>query len=152
MSKYVYGLLVVALAALAAAPARAEETKSDWTESYPKALEQAKENGGTVLADFTGSDWCGFCIRLKKDVFDTEEFKTYAKEHKLALLELDYPRAKQQSEEIKKQNAELKKKFEIRGFPTIIFLDKDGKELGRVVGFGGKEWWWEKVKAILDKK
>ena len=149
-------LALPVLAAVAIWSLQAEEKKeapkSDdaWLTSYDKALTQAKAEKKVVLADFTGSDWCGFCIKLKHEVLDTDEFKTWAKQN-VVLLELDYPRQKQQSDEVKKQNQELAKKFGVDGFPTVLVLDGEGKELARIVGYAGKEEWWKDAKAGVAK-
>ena len=62
-----------------------------WDDNYEKALEKAKTEKKMVLLDFTGSDWCGWCMKLDKEVFSKKEFKDYAKEN-LVLVELDFPR------------------------------------------------------------
>ena len=87
-----------------------------------------------VLLDFTGSDWCGWCIKLKKDTFSKPEFQKLAEE-KLVLVELDFPRSKTQSAELKKQNQELAEKFGIEGFPTLVLLSSQGTEVARNVGY-----------------
>lgn len=102
-----------------------------WLTDYEAALKQAKAENKRVLLDFTGSDWCGWCIKLKKEVFNTPEFETYAKNN-LVLVELDFPQSKPQTAAVKKQNAELAAKFGIRGYPTIIIVDGDGKPLGKL--------------------
>lgn len=107
-----------------------------WLEDLPKALAQAKAEKKQVLVNFTGSDWCGFCIRLKKEVFDTREFAEYAQKH-LVLVELDFPNRKEQSEERKKANRKLQQQYKVEGFPTLILLSPEGKELKRMVGYGG---------------
>jgi protein disulfide-isomerase len=99
-----------------------------WLTDYEQALKLARKHRKPILADFTGSDWCGWCVKLKKEVFDTPEFKKWSEKH-VILLELDFPRRKQQPEKIQKQNAELKQKFGIRGFPTIVFLDRKGRKI-----------------------
>jgi protein disulfide-isomerase len=81
--------------------------------------------------DFTGSDWCGWCIKLNKDVFSKPEFAKYAKEN-LVLVEVDFPREKEQSAELKKANQALQKQYQIKGYPTIIVLNGDGKTLGQL--------------------
>ena len=88
-----------------------------------------------ILADFTGSDWCGWCIKLKNEVFDTPEFQKWADE-KVVLLELDFPRNKQLPEELVAQTKDLQTKFGIRGFPTILFLTPKGE--GKYVANGEK--------------
>ena len=84
--------------------------------------------------DFTGSDWCSWCIKFKKEVLDTAEFQDYAAKN-VVLVELDYPSKKVQSAELKKANAALKDQYNIHGYPTLVVLDKDGKEIGRQVGY-----------------
>lgn len=105
-----------------------------WLTNYDKAIEQAKAENKAVLLDFTGSDWCGWCIKMVKDTLSQKEFTEYAAKN-LVLVEVDFPNKKEQGEELKKQNAELQKKFDAKGFPTFVLLDKDGKELGRQRGY-----------------
>ena len=107
-----------------------------WLTDVPKAMEQAKSQKKLVLLDFTGSDWCPPCKALHKNVLTSEEFSKFAKDN-LVLVDLDFPKAKPQSDELKAANKELSKKYGIKGFPTIIVLDADGKELFRKVGYGG---------------
>jgi thioredoxin-related protein len=107
-----------------------------WKTDLPKALEQAKAEKKMVLLDFTGSDWCPPCKALHSTVLTSSEFSNFAKDN-LILVELDFPRSKQQTAELKAANQELSKKYGIRGYPTIIVLDADGKELFRKVGYGG---------------
>ena len=95
------------------------------------ALAKAKTEKKMVLLDFTGSDWCGWCVKLDKEVFSKTEFKTYAKDN-LVLVELDFPRGKQQSKMLKEQNEKLQKEFGIRGFPTIIVLNPEGQKVGQL--------------------
>ena len=107
-----------------------------WITDVPKAMEQAKSQKKLVLLDFTGSDWCPPCKNLHKTVLTSEEFSKFAKDN-LVLVELDFPKAKPQSDELKAANKELSKKYGIKGYPTIIVLDADGKELFRKVGYSG---------------
>jgi len=103
----------------------------EWITDAAKAQEQAKKENKLVLLDFTGSDWCGWCIKLKNEVFDKKEFKEYADKN-LVLVEVDFPRKKEQSAEQKKANRELAQKYGIRGYPTIIVLDGAGKQVGEL--------------------
>ena len=107
----------------------AEAQELVWETNVTKALEISNETKKPLLLFFTGSDWCGWCIRLQKEVLKTPEFATWAKEN-VVLVELDYPRKEVQTPEIKKQNNELQQIFGIQGFPTIILVNgtsKDGK-------------------------
>ncbi len=105
--------------------------ESQWTTDPAKALETAKGTKKLVLMDFTGSDWCGWCIKLHKEVFSQPEFQQYASEN-LILVELDFPRRKQQSADEKQRNEALMKKYNVEGFPTIIVLDGEGKKVGEL--------------------
>ena len=111
----------------------AEDT---WITDLPKAMEQAKSEKKMVLLDFTGSDWCPPCKNLHKTVLLSEEFSKFAKDN-LVLVELDFPKSKPLSDEIKAANKALAAKYGIKGYPTIIVLDAEGNEVFRKVGYGG---------------
>ena len=100
-----------------------------WLINFEEAAKLSIKSGKPILANFTGSDWCGWCIRLNREVFVTPEFKDWASEN-VILLELDYPRRQQQTDEIKKQNRELQQFFQVRGYPTLHIFNvtiTDGK-------------------------
>lgn len=120
-----------------------------WHTSWDSAAAESKKSGKPILMDFTGSDWCGWCIKLKDEVFKTAEFKAWA-EKKVVLLELDFPRKKAQPEKVKAANKALMEKYAIRGFPTIVFAKSNGEELGRY-GYdkGGPAVWTKKAEAFL---
>ena len=107
---------------------------ADWTTDYKAALIQAKAQKKMVLLDFTGSDWCGYCKLLDKEVFTQPAFKDFADKNYI-LVTVDFPRQKPLPDDLKQQNDTLNKQFQIGGFPTLIVLDADGKELGRQVGY-----------------
>jgi thioredoxin-related protein len=108
--------------------------ESDWLTDYKKAQQEAKAGNKFLLLDFTGSDWCGWCKRFDKEVLLQPEFKDFARDN-LVVVELDFPRAKQQTPELKKQNRELAQQYEIVGFPTIVVLSADGQKLWRYDGY-----------------
>lgn len=118
--------LVVGVLTLSSAGA-----KPDWLTDFKQAQEEARSKKRLLLVDFTGSDWCGWCIKLEREVFSKPEFKEYASKN-LVLLEVDFPRAKQQSAAEKKQNYELQERFGVQGFPTIVVLDSDGKKIAEL--------------------
>ncbi len=124
-------ILALALSlTLGLAPAlRAAE--GDWQTDPEKALSDAKGTKKLVLMDFTGSDWCGWCIKLNKEVFSQPEFQQYAKDN-LVLVELDFPRSKPQTAEDKSRNEALARKFRVQGFPTIVVLNSEGKQVGQL--------------------
>ena len=111
----------------------------DWQTNYAKALETAKGQNKRILLDFTGSDWCGPCIELRKRVFTKPEFRAYADKN-LVLVEIDYPQRKQQSAELKAQNEKLSKQYGIeeKGFPTVMVLDPAGKVTREMTGYDGE--------------
>jgi len=146
MKKIAVGLIL----GLLAFQAGAENLK--WLTDLPTAQAQAKKEKKMVFVDFTGSDWCGWCIKLNKEVFTTSEFAEYAKKN-LVLVELDFPRSKPQSDALKKANAELQQKHGASGFPTLLVLNGDGKELWKQVGYmaGGPKAWIAKLDEAKKK-
>lgn len=122
-----------------------------WLVGWDAAVAQARATGRPILADFTGSDWCPPCKRLKAEVFTTPAFATWAA-GKVVLLEVDFPRAGNQPPEIVAANNALLDRFKVEGFPTILLLTADGVELGRL-GYqpGGAEPWIAAADAILSK-
>ena len=129
----------------------AEGVTPGWLTDYKKAMETARSEKKTVLLDFTGSDWCGWCIKLRKEVFETAEFSKYASNN-LVLVEVDFPKGKPQSDELRKQNRELQEQFGIEGFPTIVVLNSEGKLLGRT-GYvpGGPQPFIKEIESIKNK-
>ncbi len=113
---------------LMASPASA---KPGWLTDFKKAQEDAKSNKKLLLLDFTGSDWCGWCIRLDKEIFSKPEFKEYATKN-LVLMEIDFPRGKELTGTERTQNEQLAMRFGIQGFPTIVILDSEGKKVGEL--------------------
>ena len=105
-----------------------------WLTDLPQAQAKAKTENKQVLLDFTGSDWCGWCIKFNKEVLSTPEFAEYAAKN-LVLVEVDFPRRKEQSAELKKANQALGSKYNVNGYPTFVVLSKDGKEVGRQEGY-----------------
>jgi thioredoxin-related protein len=101
-----------------------------WVENLEVAVVQAKEENKNILVNFTGSDWCGLCIKLDKEVFSQKEFEAYANEN-LVLVKLDFPKKKKLSPEQDNYNRTLANKFGVRGFPTIYLLNKDGQPVNR---------------------
>ena len=140
---------VVAFALIVAATAAHAGSGGDWLTSFDAAKKAAVEQERPILADFSGSDWCGWCIRLDNEVFSKSEFQQYAKGN-LVLFLADFPARKKQSDEVKEQNNELREKYGIMGFPTVLLLDAEGKVLGRT-GYrpGGPEPYVEHLKSLV---
>lgn len=89
-----------------------------WYTSFEEASKLSNETNKPIFAFFTGSDWCGWCMRLQSNVFEKAEFKEWAANN-VILLELDFPRKKKLSDEITAQNYELANLFQVRGYPTV---------------------------------
>lgn len=110
-----------------------------WHTELTKAINVSKVEKKPLMLFFTGSDWCGWCMKLQKEVFKTPEFIKWANEN-VVLVELDYPRRKELSPELKSQNDQMKQMFQIRGYPTVWLVqpeDKDGKINFRQLGKSG---------------
>ncbi len=119
----------IATAALIAPAVSAAE----WGTDLPAALQQAGQTGKNVFVIFTGSDWCGPCIALKNNVLSKPDFAAYAAAN-FVLVELDFPRSKPMPEELKAANRQLAQKYNVKGYPTMLVLSPEGKELARIVG------------------
>lgn len=121
-------IIIVAFFLIGVSVSQAQELK--WYTDIKAAIKVSNKEKKPLMLFFTGSDWCGWCIRLQKEVLKTPEFGQWAKES-VVLVELDYPRRVEQSEELKKQNSELQQAFGIQGFPTVFFakgtINNEGK-------------------------
>lgn len=115
-----------------------EQTKpaapKGWQTDFSAALAEAAKENKPVLLNFTGSDWCTFCIQLDKETFSQPAFKEYAGKN-LILVELDFPNRKMQSDQVIQQNQYLQQRYGVEGFPTLILLSPQGKELARNMGY-----------------
>ncbi|MEI6714333.1 MAG: thioredoxin family protein [Verrucomicrobiota bacterium] len=114
----------VTAVALASAQAAVPE---GWTADFAKAKAEAASSKKDLLLDFTGSDWCSWCIRLRKEVFDLPAFKEAAPKD-FVLVELDFPQDKERiSPETSKQNEALQAQYSVKGYPTIYLADAEGR-------------------------
>lgn len=109
---------------------RSQVAEPTWFHSYENAHRESLQTGKPILAAFTGSDWCGPCIQLKKKVFDTPEFQQWATDN-VVLLELDFPKRTPQDPQTLAQNKRLARKYNIAGYPTVLFLNTDGGVMGK---------------------
>lgn len=129
----------------------ADSLDKKWFTDYKKAVTVAKEKKLPVLALFTGSDWCPYCIKLEKNILTTSAFKK-ATDDKLVLLYLDFPAKKELPASLVKQNKELEQKYQIKGFPTVVIMTAAGKEMGRIPGYASPKSWFEKFDKIVNAK
>lgn len=110
-----------------------------WHTDFEAAKALAAKTQKPLLVDFTGSDWCPYCILLDKEVFQTPAFAAAAP--KAVLVKLDFPRKSGRTPEALAANPalqklmDLKDQFQVKGFPTVVLLSPDGKELKRTSGF-----------------
>src|SRR5205809_8141772 len=112
--------------------ATAADAKWYYDLSEAKAL--AKKEKKLVFIDFTGSDWCGWCMKLRKEVFTTAEFNNYARTN-LVLLEIDLPHAKPLSPDQLTHNMRVQEQYHVEGFPTLIVLNHEGQEIWRLPSY-----------------
>lgn len=150
-------IVLIAFFLIGAMNSQAQELK--WYTDVTEAITISNKEQKPMLMFFTGSDWCGWCIRLQNEVLKTEEFKKWASTN-VVLVELDYPRAVAQTPELKNQNNQLQQAFGIQGFPTVFFTSaetKDGrvnfKGLGKT-GYvaGGPSAWLTVAEGIVHPK
>ena len=102
------------------------DEKGKWMTDFEAAKKLAEKNKLLILADFSGSDWCGWCIKLDKEVFSKKEFLDFAAK-KFVLLMVDFPQNKKIPASLKKQNDQLAAKYKVEGFPTVLIMDSKGK-------------------------
>ncbi len=136
---------------------QAQENQT-WHTDINKAIAISKKENKPLFLFFTGSDWCGWCIRLQKEVFKTPEFSAWAKDN-VVLVDLDFPRRTPQDPAIQKQNAELQEIFAVQGYPTVWFVKptlKNGKNNLEQLGSsgylaGGPSTWIDNANSIVSK-
>ena len=164
-------LLLVAIAIVFAPAALADETPTEtedkeeaaeekaepefpWELDWKKATERAKAEGKDLLVNFTGSDWCGWCIKLDKEVFTQGDFAEKAGKH-FVFVFLDFPNAPELKEKVvdPKLAQELKEKFSVRGFPSILLVNADGNAWGKT-GYrrGGPENYLKHLEEMRGNK
>jgi protein disulfide-isomerase len=129
-----------------------------WHTDFNKALEIALNEDKKVMLFFTGSDWCGWCIKLQNEVFKTPDFKEWSDD--IVLVELDFPRRTPQDDKIKGQNRQLQAMFKVRGYPSVYFVQPQKMPDGRMnlntlgkTGYvkGGASKWLEVANSIVNK-
>ena len=132
-----------------ASDARQTSTTDGWLTSLDEAKALSRQTGKPILMDFTGSDWCIYCKKLKREVFAKPEFESWAREN-VVLLEVDFPKYGDQSDLVRKQNEELKQQFKISSYPTVLMVDANDKVLGKM-GYrqGGAEPWIQMASTQL---
>ena len=135
---------------LASSLSFATSTPAGFTDDLDAALASAKEKGKLVYICFSGSDWCGWCVKLEKEVFSDKSFAS-AVADKYELVFIDSPQDKSRlSETAKAKNPGLTKQYKVRGFPSYVVLKSDGTEVARGSAYraGGAEKYAEFLKDL----
>ena len=123
-----------------------------WLTDSAVAYHRARTENKPILFNFTGSDWCGWCMRLQSEVFSQPDFETFANNN-LVLMEVDFPHSKPQTPTQIKANSSLASGFNIRGYPTILLVDGQGQIIGRT-GYqpGGPKMYIAELQRILGNR
>ena len=103
---------------------------ANWSTDLEAAKVQAARENKHVMINFTGSDWSTWCMRLKQEVFSQSEFESFAAKN-LVLVEIDFPKRKQIPQAMLRANVQVADRFKVAGYPSLVFLDSTGKEVGR---------------------
>jgi thioredoxin-related protein len=116
-------------ASIESVPETKEPIQTDhlvWMTDFVEAQKKAKAEGKDLFINFTGSDWCGWCVRLDKEVFSQPLF-IYEAQKRFVFVYVDFPRNKKLSEQLQEQNEKLAQRYEARAFPTIVLALADGQ-------------------------
>ena len=152
-------ILVIAFLVITSVSIQAQEGLT-WHTDMSKAADISIKENKPMFLFFTGSDWCGWCIRLQKEVFKTPEFIKWAKEN-VVLVELDFPRKNEQTDAVKMQNAQLQQQLQVRGYPTVWFVSAAKTAEAKVnltalgsTGYvaGGPKVWIDGANQIIQNK
>ena len=147
--------ICVCLCSLVAVAFGAKLSKSvpkGWSEDFAAASETAKKEGKLMLLAFSGSDWCGWCVKMEKEIYAQKKFIAEAKK-KFVLVMIDSPRNKEILTKLaKKQNPELVKKYGIHGYPSTVIVRPSGEVVKRFGGYqkGGIEPFLEALNAVAE--
>lgn len=143
MKRFLYLCAVTVMAATTVSAA-----KGGWLDNFEQAKKDAAADGKPIFALFTGSDWCPWCVKLNDEILKKPAFKKFADKN-LVLFIADSPRSKKLKKAVELQNKELRSKYNVRGYPTVLLLKADGTKIDET-GYqrGGPE---EYVKMLKDK-
>ena len=134
MKKLLLALFGICLGASLFAAPRGSTTPDGWYDDFAAAQAESAKTGRPMLVLFTGSDWCPYCVKLKRNALDKTDFKEFAKKN-LVLVYIDFPNRNKLPEELSAQNNFLSARYDVNGFPTTVVLAPNGSELGRIGGY-----------------
>ena len=152
-------ILLIAFLTLTSMSIQAQDELT-WHTDMSKVTDVSIKENKPMFLFFTGSDWCGWCIRLQKEVFKTPEFIKWAKEN-VVLVELDFPRKNEQTDAVKMQNAQLQQQLQVRGYPSVWFVSAAKTAEAKVnltalgsTGYvaGGPKVWIDGANQIIQNK
>ena len=120
---------------------------ADWQTDLPVVCRQAEKENKLVLIDFTGSDWCSACVRLRRTVLDAPSFREFA-DSRFVLLEVDLPLKKSLNPELQRRNEEIANHYGVAGFPTLMVINPQGQVMG---GFQSGDVTVAEARKLLEK-
>ena len=120
-----------------------------WETDAGAAMDQAKARNCRVLILFTGSDWCPWCKKMDAEVYSRPEFASFSR-RELVLLKLDFPRHTAQADALRRQNADLRERYGVNGFPTAVLVDATGRVVTKIEGYrqGGPAHFIEMLRSV----
>lgn len=127
-----------------------ENAPRGWETDIEAALKKADAENKHILLLFTGSDWCGFCKKLEKEVLSRKEFQNIAP-LKYVMVYFDFPSSKKISPEQMKIQKKWQKKFGVSGYPTTVILNNKGEKVKSIEGYAGAENYIKALFPELDK-
>ena len=139
-----------------AAPARSSGSLASgrWhaPQAQSRAEAEARRHGKPIMIFFTGSDWCGWCMRLDEEVLSTSEFRTWSREN-VVLVKADFPHHRELSAAEEQAADRLSKTYKIEGFPTVVFVNEIGGPAIGTLGYqeGGAQAWLQSADRILAR-
>ena len=125
-----------------------EKEKSLWTEDIEAAFSAAAKSKKPVFVDFTGSDWCYWCILADKNIFSTKQWARFAP--KMVCLKVDFPKEGRPDAETMEKRWKLAKEFNVRGYPTFVLVSPERKEIARFsAGRKSADEFIDEIKKVL---
>lgn len=148
--KFLNHLAIYSFCAAAIVSTSCAKAPKGWETEVEAALVIAKKENKAVMLEFTGSDWCPYCIMMSKKVFSKNEFFKQASKN-YVLVHLDYPNG---DKELKEKNTPYLKQYKVSGYPTAVLLDSNGKEFSRfsAAEYPSVEGFVEHLEITLENK
>ena len=109
----------------------------EWSYSFDEAIEKAQAEDKPIMADFF-ANWCGYCKKLDRETFANTTVDALSDKFVCVKIDTD-------------KNQDLSKKYGVRGLPTVVFFDKEGKEINRIVGFRGPDDFVKTMEEVIGE-